>query len=66
MKLKWAIVAVLAAFLGVVVNSSSVAVDTREVDRVRNKAVLDSTDFQIIDNFVAEAVRELVRTREFT
>ena len=66
MKVKWVIVAVLAAFLGLVVNSSSVAVDTRDVDRVRNKAVLDSTDFQIIDNFVAQAVRELVRTREFT
>ena len=66
MKVKWVIVAVLAAFLGVMVNSSSVAVDTRDVDRVRNKAVLDSTDFQIIDNFVAQAVRELVRTREFT
>jgi len=55
---------VLAAFLVLAVHSGSEAVDTRAIDRVRNKGVLDSSDFQIIDDFVNEAVRELVRTKD--
>lgn len=43
------------------------AVDTREIDLVRNKGVLDSgTDFAIIDKFVASAVQELVKIRDFS
>ena len=42
------------------------AVNTREIEEVRNKGVLNSTDLQIIDNFVAEAVEELVNTKDFT
>ena len=64
MKGKWTIFAVLVLFLAM--NSGSEAVNTREIDRVRSKEVLDSRDFQIIDNFVAEAVRELVKTKDFT
>ena len=41
-------------------------VGTRDVDVVRSKGVLDSEDLQTIDNFVAEAVRELVNTKDFT
>ncbi|GAH72491.1 unnamed protein product, partial [marine sediment metagenome] len=55
-----------AAFLVLVMHSGSEAVNTRGIDRVRNKGVLDSRDFQIIDDFVNEAVRELVRTRDFS
>ena len=66
MKGKWATSAVLALFLVLVMNSGLQAVNTREIDRVRNKGVLDSTDLQIIDNFVAEAVGELVKTKDFT
>ncbi|MHC4596516.1 MAG: hypothetical protein ACYS19_16435, partial [Planctomycetota bacterium] len=33
---------------------------------VRKKEVLDSRDLRVIDDFVSEAVRELVRTRDFT
>jgi len=66
MKGKGAIFGVLAAFLVLVMHSGSEAVNTRGIDRVRNKGVLDSRDFQIIDDFVNEAVRELVRTRDFT
>ena len=62
---KWTIFAVLA-FLVLVVNSVSGAVKTSEIDSVRNKGVLADEDFQIIDNFVAKAVRELVKTKDFT
>jgi len=66
MKIKWLIFAVLVAFLVLVMNPGSVAVSTREVDNVRKKAVLDNQDLKIIDDFLAEAIRELVRTRDFT
>ena len=65
MKHKWTIFVVLA-FLVLVVNSVSGAVSTSEIDSVRNKGVLEDEDFQIIDKFVAEAVRELVKTKDFT
>ncbi|UCE98583.1 MAG: hypothetical protein JSV82_05185 [Planctomycetota bacterium] len=54
------------SLLLLLMNSTSEAIDTAEIDRVRNKGVLDSKDFKIIDSFVAEAVRELVETRDFT
>jgi len=66
MKIKWVILAVLAAFLALVLNSGSAAVNTREVDIVRKKVVLDNSDLKIIDDFLAEAIQELVRTRDFT
>ena len=66
MKAKWVIFAVLAAFFVLVMHSGYGAVNTREIDIVRNKPVLDSRDLQIIDNFVDEAVRELVKTKDFT
>ena len=66
MKAKWVIFAALAAFLVLVVHSGSGAVNTGKIDIVRKKPVLDSRDLQIIDDFVAEAVRELVKTKDFT
>jgi len=66
MKCKEAIFGVLAAFLVLLMHSDSEAVNTRAIDRVREKGVLDSGDFQIIDDFLNEAVRELVRTNDFT
>jgi len=66
MKIKWLIFAVLVAFLVLVMNPGSVAVSTREVDTVRKKAVLDNSDLKIIDDFLAQAIQELVRTRDFT
>jgi len=66
MKVKYTVFAVLAAFLVLVVSTVSGAVDTRGIDKVRSKGVLDSKDLQIIDDFVAEAVRELVKTKDFT
>jgi len=66
MKGKGVVFAVLAASFVLAINSSSQAVDTGQIDRVRSKGVLDSEDLEIIDNFVAEGVQELVRTRDFT
>ncbi len=66
MKIKWLIFAVLVAFFVFLMNSGSVAVSTREVDNVRKKAVLDNSDLKIIDNFLAQAIQELVQTRDLT
>ena len=66
MKIKWVIFAVLVGFLVLVMNPGSVAVNTREVDNVRKKAVLDNDDLKIIDDFLAQAIQELVGTRDFT
>lgn len=65
MKAKWVILAVSAVFFVLVVHSTSEAVNTRDIDSVRNKPVLDNKDRQIIDDFMGEAVRELVSTRDF-
>ena len=66
MKVKYTFFVVLAVFLVLVMNSGSEAVNTREIDRVRSKEVLDSEDFRIIDEFVGESVQKLVSTRDFT
>lgn len=66
MKNKWANFAVWVVFLVLVMHCGSEAVSTRDIEKVRIKDVLDSEDLQIIDNFVAEAVQELVSTRDFT
>lgn len=63
---KWAIFAALAVSLVLAVNPGSGAINTRDIDEVRNKGVLDNEDRKIIDIFVAEAVQELVRYRDFT
>jgi len=66
MKGKCVVFAASVAFLSLIITSGSEAVNTRDIDRVRDKDVLESGDFQIIDNFVAKAVQELVRTKDFT
>jgi len=60
------ILAVLVTLLVLLMNSGSVAVSTRKVDNVRKKAVLDNSDLKIIDDFLAQAIQELVRTRDLT
>jgi hypothetical protein len=55
-----------AVFLAFVVVSISKAVDTETIDKIRDKPVLDNEDLRIIDDFVADAVSELVRTEDFT
>lgn len=66
MKAKWVIFAVLTAFFTLLIHSDSKAVNTRDIDTVRNKPVLESADLQIIDDFLDEAVQELVNTRDFS
>jgi hypothetical protein len=66
MKNKWAVFAALAAFLILTINSASEGVDTGQIDKVRNKEVLNNKDLQIIDKFVAQSVQELMKTRDFT
>ncbi len=66
MKIKWVIFAVLVVFLILAMNPGSKAVNTKEVDIVRKKAVLDDSDLKIIDDFLAEAIQELVGERDFT
>ena len=66
MNIKQAIFAVLVAFFIFATSSDSVAVNTTDIDNVRDKGVLDDQDFKIIDDFLAQAVQELIRTRDFT
>ncbi|MFB0555622.1 MAG: hypothetical protein ACETWQ_20140 [Phycisphaerae bacterium] len=66
MKIKLLIFAVLVAFFVLLMNSGTVAVSTREVDNVLKKSVLDSSDLKIIDDFLAQAIQELVQTRDLT
>ena len=66
MKLKWLFFAVLSAFLVLVMNSGSEAVDTRQIDAVLKKGVLDSQDLRIIDDFIGGAVQELVQAKDLT
>lgn len=60
------IFAVVGVFLAFAVVSQCQAVDTGPIDKVRDKGVLDDSDLQIIGNFVADAVGELVKTEDFT
>ncbi|UCG57817.1 MAG: hypothetical protein JSU70_23495 [Phycisphaerales bacterium] len=67
MRARQSVFVILAVFLVVTtILGSATVVDTREIDSVRGKQVLDSQDFAVIDSFVAEAVQRLVRSRDFT
>lgn len=65
MKLKQVVSAGVALPLVLAIFTRSGAVDTRQIETVRGKEVLDAQDLQIIDEFLGEAVRELVSTRDF-
>lgn len=66
MKCKRVIFFVSMLFLVSLTDTVLEGVDTGEIDKVRNKGVLDNGDLEIIDNFVADAVEELVQSRDFT
>ncbi len=66
MKNKWLIIAVPLGLWMLAANSGSKAVSPREIEEVRDKSVLGRADFEKIDNFVDEAVHELVRTKELS
>jgi hypothetical protein len=46
--------------------TSHALVNTTQVDEVLKKAVLDGKDLKIIDEFLADAVQDMVRTIDFT
>ena len=66
MKVRYTSFGVLTVFLVLVMNSPLPAVNVRDIESVRSKGVLDNGDLQIIDDFVDQAVQELVETRDFT
>ena len=66
MKIKWAFFTVLTAFFVLAINSNALAVNTRDIDAVLKKSVIDDQDKKIIDDFLDQAVQELVKTRDFT
>jgi hypothetical protein len=66
MKSKWLIIAVTLGLWMLAANSGSKAVSPRQIENVREKGVLGSADFEKIDNFVDEAVHELIRTKELS
>ena len=66
MKIKWAFLTILAAFSVLAINSNAVAVNTKDIDNVLKKGVIDDQDKKIIDDFLSQAVQELVKTKDFT
>ena len=69
MKVKYTVLTILVAVLVLLIGVKSSAISARsisEIEKVRSKALLDADDSQAIDRFVAEAVRELVNTRDFS
>jgi hypothetical protein len=58
--------AIAGAFVVLAIGGVSKAVNTREIDDVREKRVLDKDDLKIIDGFIADAVEEIVRVKDFT
>lgn len=66
MKIKWAFFTVLAAFFVIAINSNAIAVNTRNIDAVLKKGEIDDQDKKIIDDFLTQAVLELVKTKDFT
>jgi len=66
MKIKWAFFAVLTGMFVLAISSNATAVNTRDIDVVFKKNAIDNQDKMIIDDFLAEALQELVRTKDFT
>ena len=64
MKLKWVILIALVSLTVSRMNFGSSTTSTREIDEVLKKTVLDDQDFEIIDDFLARAIGDLVNTRD--
>lgn len=60
------IILILILFLIPAIILHSQSVDTRDIKIVSEKPVLDGRDLQIIDDFLAKAIEELVKTKDFT
>jgi hypothetical protein len=66
MKVKCAFFIVLMVILITVMNSNLMAASTIEIDRVRDKVVLNDQDLKVIDDFLADSIGAILRTRDFT
>lgn len=66
MKVKRAFLIVLIVFPVLTANSSLMAASTIDIDRVRDKIVLNDQDFKIIDDFLANSIGAILKTRDFT
>ncbi len=66
MKIKWAFFVVIMALTITTANSSLMAASTINIDRVRDKIVLNDQDLKVIDDFLADAVGDFLTTKDFT
>jgi len=66
MKRKRQILALFGAAVILMASAVSQAVDTRQIDEVRDKSVLERRDFDVIDGFLEAAVRELMQAMDFS
>jgi len=65
MNSKQAVFVILGVVLAFGVNSVR-AIDTKDIDEVRSKGVLEEADLKIIDGFVSGGVHELLNTKNFS
>ena len=63
---KWTGCTFLAFLLLFLLSSQLLAVNPRYIDVVRKKGVLDADDFLIIDSFLKQGIRELVKSEDFS
>jgi hypothetical protein len=66
MKLKKAFFIILITLLAAPINSILMAVGTSDIERIRDKTVLDERDKQVIDAFLADAIGKFLTTQDFT
>jgi hypothetical protein len=66
MSIKSLLIIVCLALLPLAFTSPANAVDTRAIEAARAKKVLDNTDFQAIDAFLAQGVGEILATEDFS
>ena len=53
-------------FTVLVFGSVLFAVNTRDIDKIREKGVLNNSDFAVIEGFIAESINELLTAEDFT
>jgi hypothetical protein len=66
MKVKRPFFIILTIILITSINSNLMAASTIEIDRVRDKVVLNDRDLKVIDDFLADSIGAILRTRDFT
>jgi hypothetical protein len=66
MKLKKAFFIILIILLTAPINIILMAAGTSDIERVREKTVLDERDKQVIDAFLADAIGKFLTTQDFT